>query len=591
MALSRPVVSRFLVVLLALALPMAVFAQPVGKPSGGGSAILWNLNISGHEKVRVSVLGPDETLWVKEFSNGKTPTFSITDMGGSAADGQYNYELRVEPKVSSDVKKKLEKARAAGDDEGIKKIKKEAGLGAEVVQSGTFTVMNGFIVDPNGIEADANDSVSTVSRGAGTTSNASSTNSRNWGVAANDQVIPDDLIVQSSTCTGFDCVDGESFGFDTLRLKENNLRIHFDDTSSSAGYPANDWRIIANDSASGGANMLAFEDSTAARNPMLIEAGSPANSIYIDSTGNIGFQQSAPGLDLHLTTTDTPAMRLEQTNAGGFTAQTWDIGANEANFFVRDLTGGSKLSFRIRPGAPTSSIDIAADGDVGISTASPQKRLHVVDTAGTTIAGTQMSVQGPTGGFGAGIEFASNLTGTSTYASMGKIVADADNSWNTTVSTQDARVGIFVPTDGVMTERLRVSSSGTVTVTGNLTVTGTKNFAMPDPGDKSKALYYVALEGPEAGTYFRGSAKTVNGEVTIELPGYFSRITESERMTVQLTSVGKYGQLFVSEKSPSKLVIKVAEGTEDLEFDYLVQGVRKGYLNYEVERENKLGIE
>ena len=76
-------------------------------------------------------------------------------------------------------------------------------------------------------------------------------------------------------------------------------------------------------------------------------------------------------------TTDTPAIRLDQSNAGGFTAQTWDIGGNEANFFVRDTTGGSRLPFRIRPGAPTSSIDIAASGNVGIGTASPTAKLFV----------------------------------------------------------------------------------------------------------------------------------------------------------------------------------------------------------------------
>jgi hypothetical protein len=82
-------------------------------------------------------------------------------------------------------------------------------------------------------------------------------------------------------------------------------------------------------------------------------------------------------LDLHINTSNTPSIRLEQNNSGGFTAQTWDIGANEANFFVRDVTGGSKLSFRIRPGAPTSSVDISADGDVGIGTASPDSKLEV----------------------------------------------------------------------------------------------------------------------------------------------------------------------------------------------------------------------
>src|SRR5688500_11998678 len=60
---------------------------------------------------------------------------------------------------------------------------------------------------------------------------------------------------------------------------------------------------------------------------------------------------------------DTPGLRLEQSG-GSFPAQTWEIGGNEANFFIRDLTGGSRLPFRIRPGAATSSIDIFATSEV-----------------------------------------------------------------------------------------------------------------------------------------------------------------------------------------------------------------------------------
>src|SRR4029078_4151222 len=82
-------------------------------------------------------------------------------------------------------------------------------------------------------------------------------------------------------------------------------------------------------------------------------------------------------------TGDTPAHRLEQTNAGGFTAQTWDIAGKEANFFVRDVTIGSRLPFRIRPGAPTSSIDISATGNVGIGTASPDTKLSVLALGAT----------------------------------------------------------------------------------------------------------------------------------------------------------------------------------------------------------------
>lgn len=78
-----------------------------------------------------------------------------------------------------------------------------------------------------------------------------------------DQVIADDLIVQASICVGLDCVDGEIFGADTIRLKENNLRIHFDDTSVSSSFPANDWRIVVNDQADGGMSYFAIEDATA----------------------------------------------------------------------------------------------------------------------------------------------------------------------------------------------------------------------------------------------------------------------------------------------------------------------------------------
>jgi hypothetical protein len=198
-----------------------------------------------------------------------------------------------------------------------------------------------------------------------------------------DQVIADDLIVQGSECVGLDCVNGESFSFDTIRLKENNLRIGFDDTSAIAGFPANDWQITANDSASGGANKFSIDDITGAKTPFTITAGAPSNSFFIDSSGRVGLRTATPVLDVHVNTGNTPAFRLEQNGSSGFTAQTWDIAGNEANFFIRDTTNGSKLPFRIQPNAPSNSLFIkGTDGNVGLGTTTPSAPLHVRRTDG-----------------------------------------------------------------------------------------------------------------------------------------------------------------------------------------------------------------
>src|SRR4029079_2454634 len=123
-------------------------------------------------------------------------------------------------------------------------------------------------------------------------------------IASPDQVIPDDLIVQGSACVGLDCVNGEVFGFDTIRVKENNTRIQFDDTSA-AGFPLNNWQIRANSSGAGGASFLGFVDQGAAGNSETgtiifeVDAGAPANSLKVSSNGKVGFRTATPVLDMH----------------------------------------------------------------------------------------------------------------------------------------------------------------------------------------------------------------------------------------------------------------------------------------------------
>jgi len=115
-------------------------------------------------------------------------------------------------------------------------------------------------------------------------------------------------------------------------------------------------------------------------------------------------------------------------------------------------------------------------------------------------------------------------------------------------------------------------------VLGDLTVWGRKFFAQPHPTDSTKVITYAALEGPEAGTYVRGTAQLVDGQVTIELPESFRLVTAEEGLTAQVTLLDDCSGLYVAEKSTARIVIKeLMNGTSDARLDYLVQGVRKGY--------------
>jgi hypothetical protein len=338
-----------LVLLFAMSALPAFAAGEVETLIGGGS-IAWQINrTSGAATLTVHT---DAGVLVQrtKFEAGTTPTFQPLE------DGAYRWSLAVAPQLSAEQKAELDAARARNDEAAASRFE-------GIMVSGRF-VVDGGMVHETGMDRGSRDQDPT------------------GGVIVKDQVIPDDLIVQGSICAGFDCVNNESFGFDTIRLKENNLRIKFEDTSVGS-FPSNDWQLTANDSAGGGSNKFSIEDITGAKVPFTVTAGATTNSIFVDSTGRVGFRTATPVLDLHVNTSNTPALRLEQNNSGGFTAQTWDVAGNEANFFVRDVTGGSRLSLRIRPGAPTSSLDISSTGFVGIGTASPDEKLHVALSSAT----------------------------------------------------------------------------------------------------------------------------------------------------------------------------------------------------------------
>ena len=343
------------------------FGMPVLPVSGGqeASVVLQQTGLSvtgglGAVTLSLRIVGPDGSVVCDLSSDGGPLSWSASGM----PDGQYSYEVR-----QGVVPRRVRSEQQAG------------GLGEPAapasISSGGFFLQGGSLVLQEREGVGIFQSISSgVSRALASVGDFLVT-----PVYA-DVVHADDVIITGSECVGYDCLtDGtESFGFDSLRFKENNIQIHFDDSSTTAGFPANDWRILINSSASGGTSYFSVEDSTAVTRPFTIEAGSATNSLYVKGS-RVGLGTSLPVLKLHLVQGDTPALRLDQDTSSGWTAQVWDVAGNESNFFVRDTTGGSQLPFRIQPGTPTNTVTLKNSGFVGIGTWEPSHTLHVVGDA------------------------------------------------------------------------------------------------------------------------------------------------------------------------------------------------------------------
>ena len=114
---------------------------------------------------------------------------------------------------------------------------------------------------------------------------------------------------------------------------------------------------------------------------------------------------------------------------------------------------------------------------------------------------------------------------------------------------------------------------GNVGITGDLNVTGTKNFKIDHPLDpENKYLYHAAVESSEVLNVYSGNVTTdANGDAVIELPGWFEAVNRDFRY--QLTTIGAFAQAIVAGKiRDNRFTIKTSQ--PNVEVSWQVTGVR-----------------
>jgi len=183
-----------------------------------------------------------------------------------------------------------------------------------------------------------------------------------------------------------------------------------------------------------------------------------------------------------------------------------------------------------------------------------------------------------------------------THSSIGRGVygqATADSGTNNGVRGESASPngqGVFglAGADSGVNNGVRGTTSSPdgfgVYFSGDLGGTGAKNFIQPHPTDASKEIRFVSLEGNESGIYFRGSANLTSGRAVIEVPEEFRLVSELDALTVQVTALGPNAGLWVESKGLEQIVVR---GIGNVEFDYFVNGVRRGFANHEAILDNQ----
>ena len=142
-------------------------------------------------------------------------------------------------------------------------------------------------------------------------------------------------------------------------------------------------------------------------------------------------------------------------------------------------------------------------------------------------------------------------------------------------STATAVENTFVRTTGDQTILGQKTFSGTTTVIGHFAATS-KSFLIDHPLDNNKKLQYASLEGPEHGVFLRGKTN----ENIINLPNYWSALVDENTISVNLTPINVYSNIYVVDYNNSRVI---TSGNDGNYYFYTIYGERKDIPKLTVE--------
>ena len=93
---------------------------------------------------------------------------------------------------------------------------------------------------------------------------------------------------------------------------------------------------------------------------------------------------------------------------------------------------------------------------------------------------------------------------------------------------------------------------------GGHVLSAKKNFDIPHPTKEGWRLTHSCLEGPEAAVYVRGKLTNTN---VIKLPEYWEKLVDPDTITVSITPIGSYQDIFVKHFDATEIILQSKENT------------------------------
>lgn len=239
---------------------------------------------------------------------------------------------------------------------------------------------------------------------------------------------------------GFASIDCATRDF---AIQSSDVDLVFDDTNNL------NWSIAPGEA---GADTFVIQDDNGT-SIFVMEQGSTANALRIDSAGDVGIGTATPSQELHV----IGSIRIDNG-----AADAWDMDSFSTGLRIR-RSGGAAQPVFIEDDAPSNSLFLDDTGQVGLGTSATSAPLEVLANPGTIGVGNAVI----------------KLT------NPGDLAVQLDNTsavgfWN--FSNANAESEFRISRSGTGAQEMILTASGDLTITGNL-VTGGGGTCDPGPCD------------------------------------------------------------------------------------------------------------